>query len=37
MYKELKPMLTPYELIEHLEFKGVKFELINKNDIILTK
>ena len=32
MYKELKPMLTPSELIKHLESKGVKFELINKED-----
>lgn len=32
MYKESKPMLTPSELIEHLEYKGVKFELINKED-----
>lgn len=32
MYKELKPMLTPSELIEHLEAKGVKFELIDKED-----
>ena len=32
MYKELKPMLKPSELIEHLESKGVKFELINKED-----
>lgn len=32
MYKELKPMLTPSELIEHLETKGVKFELINRED-----
>ena len=32
MYKEIKPMLTPSELIEHLESKGVKFELINKED-----
>ena len=29
MYKESKPMLTPSELIEHLESKGIKFELIN--------
>lgn len=32
MYKELKPMLTPQELINHLEEKGVKFKLINKED-----
>ena len=32
MYKESKPMLTPSELIEHLESKGIKFELINKED-----
>ncbi len=32
MYKELKPMLTPSELIEHLDKKGVKFELIDKED-----
>lgn len=32
MYRELKPMLTPSELINHLEKKGVKFELINKQD-----
>lgn len=32
MYKESKPMLTPSELIKHLESKGVKFELINKED-----
>lgn len=32
MYKELKPMLTPLELINHLEEKGVKFELISKGD-----
>ena len=32
MYKELKPMLTPSELIEHLESKGIKFELINKEN-----
>lgn len=32
MYKELKPMLTPSELIEHLKFKEVKFELINEED-----
>lgn len=32
MYKESKPMLTDFELIEHLESKGVKFELINKED-----
>lgn len=32
MYRELKPMLTPSELIEHLETKGVKFELINREN-----
>lgn len=32
MYKESKPMLTPSELVEHLESKGIKFELINKED-----
>ena len=32
MYKESKPMLTPSELIGHLELKGVKFELINKEN-----
>ena len=32
MYKESKPMLAPSELVEHLEFKGVKFELISKED-----
>ena len=32
MYKELKPMLNAEELINHLEEKGVKFELINKED-----
>lgn len=32
MYKETKPMLAPSELIDHLEEKGVKFELISKND-----
>ena len=32
MYKESKPMLTPSELIKHLESKGVKFELINKEN-----
>lgn len=32
MYKKSKPMLTPSELIKHLESKGVKFELINKED-----
>ena len=30
MYKETKPMLTPEELINHLEDKGIKFELIDK-------
>ena len=32
MYKESKPMLTPSELVGHLELKGVKFELINKEN-----
>ena len=32
MYKESKPMLTADELIEHLHDKGVKFNVINKND-----
>lgn len=32
MYKESKPMLSPSELINHLESKGVKFELISKED-----
>ena len=32
MYKETKPMLNADELIEHLEQKGVKFELISKEN-----
>lgn len=32
MYKESKPMLTPLELVNHLEEKGVKFELTNKEN-----
>ena len=32
MYRESKPMLSPSELINHLESKGVKFELISKED-----
>lgn len=32
MYKELKPMLNAEELINHLEEKGVKFELKSKKD-----
>lgn len=32
MYKESKPMLNAAELIEHLENKGVKFELTSKED-----
>lgn len=32
MYKDLKPMLTPSELIDHLEEKGIKFELISKEE-----
>lgn len=32
MYKKKKPMLTSSELIQHLEDKGVKFELISKED-----
>lgn len=32
MYKELKPMLSANELIEHLDKKGVKFDMINKED-----
>ena len=32
MYKESKPMLNANELIEHLDKKGVKFELINRED-----
>ena len=32
MYKEQKPMLNAKELIEHLSNKGIKFELINKQD-----
>ena len=30
MYKDSKPMLTANELIQHLDEKGVKFNLINK-------
>ena len=32
MYKEIKPMLNASELITHLESKGIKFNLMNKND-----
>lgn len=32
MYKESKPMLTANELIQHLDEKGVKFNMINKKD-----
>ena len=32
MYKNTKPMLDAEELIEHLEEKGVKFELISKEE-----
>lgn len=32
MYKQTKPMLNASELIKHLEEKGVKFDLISKND-----
>lgn len=32
MYKESKPMLSANELIEHLDKKGIKFNMINKND-----
>ncbi|MBR3720874.1 MAG: Abi family protein [Clostridia bacterium] len=32
MYKDIKPMLNAEELINHLEAKGVKFELISKED-----
>ena len=32
MYKNTKPMLDAEELIEHLEAKGVKFELISKDE-----
>ncbi len=32
MYKELKPMLAANELIEHLSEKGVKFDMISKEN-----
>lgn len=32
MYRETKPMLNAEELIEHLENKGIKFELITKEN-----
>ena len=32
MYKNIKPMLSAEELINHLEEKGVKFELITKEE-----
>lgn len=32
MYKEIKPMLAANELIEHLDQKGIKFNMISKND-----
>ena len=32
MYRQTKPMLNASELIKHLEEKGVKFDLISKND-----
>ena len=32
MFKDTKPMLNAEELINHLEEKGVKFELISKEE-----
>ena len=32
MYKEIKPMLDAEELINHLNEKGVKFELTSMED-----
>lgn len=32
MYREVKPMLNAEELINHLEEKGIKFNIINKED-----
>lgn len=32
--EEMKPMLTVIELVNHLESKGIKFELMNKEDAI---
>ena len=32
MYKDTKPMLSAEELVNHLEEKGVKFELISKDE-----
>ncbi len=34
MSEEIRSMLSSVELVEHLESKGIKFELMNKEDAI---
>ena len=34
MDKEVRPMLTAKELVDHLESKGIKFELISKDEAV---
>lgn len=34
MDKEIRPMLSATELVDHLESKGIKFELTSKEEAV---